>query len=474
MTNNPIHAQFTDDLNGVVITDLTVIDREVVREAQRWTSGERGSLVDDECALSSADLTQFATKAIIIGAHALSVTGQAQDAQAIERMITDLGNKTTSSTAEAAKLTGETVQAAAKTVAEATDQAQRALREADAATRKALTESVSTAKKEIDAELKRVFSGTDPEVVSRLAPLLTKFAADIDTKVSASATQLLATAAKQFDPSDPSSPMAKHAAELAKSQDKLTEQMTTQHTEVGRRLDEIATAVKVQEAKATIAKVSPIKGDTYANQMHTLLESIAAGLGDEYVDTGAVTGEVPRSKKGDGVFIVNGGAARLVVEMTDSAAKREWTSYLDEAERNRCAHASLGFVRSIDDNGGQSVRMLDRRRIVLAFDPDTDDTDLLRTVVMLLRASALTVATRSGAQEIATAEEKIAQAVVQLEAIDAVKKTAGTIQKSAVKIESSCTSITTAITRLLDDALAALGGVESASSTSTDSASDAA
>lgn len=159
MPSNPISAHFTDDLNGVVITDLTVIDHDLVREAQRWTAGERGSLIDDEDALSCADLTQFATKAIVIGAHALSATGQAQDAQVIERMITDLGNKT----AEAAKLTGETVRAAAKTVSEATEQAQRALREADAATRKALTESVSTAKKEIDSELKRVFSGTDSE-----------------------------------------------------------------------------------------------------------------------------------------------------------------------------------------------------------------------------------------------------------------------------------------------------------------------
>lgn len=160
------------------------------------------------------------------------------------------------------------------------------------------------------------------------------------------------------------------------------------------------------------AKVTPIKGDTFEDQLNTVLTAIAAGLDDEYTDTHATVGAVSRSKKGDGLT-VNGGAARVVIEMTDSA-RDNWTAYFDEAERNRHAAASLGFVRTPDQNGGQSIRVLGPRRIVLAFDPGSDDPELVRTIVMLLRTGALAAATRKGAHQIATAEEKITEAVDQL------------------------------------------------------------
>jgi len=161
------------------------------------------------------------------------------------------------------------------------------------------------------------------------------------------------------------------------------------------------------------------------------------------------------------VLTVDGGT-QVVVEMTDSA-RVGWAEYFDEAERNRHAAAALGLVRTPEQNGGQSIRMLGKR-IVLAFDPAHDDPDLLRTVVMLLRASALATATRKGAHQIATAEEKITEAVVQLAKIDEVKKTAGSIQQNATKIESACTAINSGIQRLLTDALAALTDVAAAPS----------
>jgi hypothetical protein len=73
-------AHFDDDASAVVVERLTIHDREVAREAQRWVSGERGPFVEDPGALANADLTNYVTEAVRIGAHALSVTGQAQDA----------------------------------------------------------------------------------------------------------------------------------------------------------------------------------------------------------------------------------------------------------------------------------------------------------------------------------------------------------------------------------------------------------
>ncbi len=90
--------------------------------------------------------------------------------------------------------------------------------------------------------------------------------------------------------------------------------------------------------------------------------------------------------------------------------------------------------------------------MVLAFDPATDDPDLLRTVILLLRTAALAATTRRGGDQFATAEEKIAEAVAQLENLDEVKKIAGSIQKNAGKIENTCTGINSSIQRLLAEA----------------------
>jgi hypothetical protein len=94
----------------------------------------------------------------------------------------------------------------------------------------------------------------------------------------------------------------------------------------------------------------------------------------------------------------------------------------------------------------------------MAFDPGQDDPELLRTVVMLIRTVAIAASTRTGATEMATAEEKISEALAQLAKIDGVKKLAVSIQNSAVKIDSECTGPNSGIRRLLDQAMAALAG----------------
>jgi hypothetical protein len=162
-----------------------------------------------------------------------------------------------------------------------------------------------------------------------------------------------------------------------------------------------------------------------------------------------------RCKKGDGLLSVSGADAKVVLEMTDSH-RTTWSDYLDEAERNRGALASLGLVRRLDQLGGQAIRTLGARRIVMAFDPEHDSPELLRTVVMLLRAAALAASARTGETEIATAEEKIGEALDQLTKIEEIKKSAGLITKHAEKIDSQADSINTSIRRLLDQALKSL------------------
>lgn len=452
-------AHLGTDHTTIVINQLTVQDKDVVREAQRWTTGQRGEIVDNPDELAAADLSEFVGEALKIGAHALSATGQSQDARAIERMIKEAGDKTAATSVQAAELTERTVKDAAKAVTKAADDAKKAIVEADQASRKEFTESVTNAKTSLNTEVRRIFAGDSPELLEKLQPLLDKFSTELDAKSSASITEVVTKAVKQFDPADPTSPMAKHTASLEARQQQLTELMGKNHEAITQKIDAIGTAVKVHDARNALSKVTPIKGDTFENQVNVVLSAIAAGLGDEYTDTRANVGHLPRSKKGDGLLTVDGGTARVVLEMTDSA-RGGWAEYLDEAERNRHAAASLGLVRTPDQNAGQSIRVIGSRRIVLAFDPTVDDPDLVRTVVMLLRTAALAASTRRGAEQLSTAEEKISEAVTQLDRIDDIKKAAGSIHKNADKIETGCTAVTSGIHRLLSEALAAIADVQ--------------
>lgn len=467
---DPRGAHLGDDQNTIVINQLTIEDKDVAREAQRWTTGTRGEIVEDPQVLADADLSDFVSEAVKIGAHALSATGQSQDSRAVERMIKEAGEKTAATSAQAAELTDRTVRDATKTMTKAAEDAKKAIVEADQTSRKEFTESVTAAKTALTAEVRRIFAGDSPELLEKLQPMLEKFSTELDAKSSASISEVVAKAVKQFDPADPTSPMAKLTANLEARQQQITELMGKNHEAITLKIEEIGTALKVQDARATLSKVTPIKGDTFETQVNEVLSAIATGLGDEYSDTRAIVGHLPRSKKGDGLLTVDSGAARVVIEMTDSA-RGGWAEYLDEAERNRRAAASLGLVRTPEQNAGQSIRVIGSRRILLAFDPTSEDPDLLRTVVMLLRTAALTASTRRGAEQLTTAEEKISEAVTQLDRIDDIKKAAGSIHKNADKIETGCTAVTSSIHRLLAEALAALAAI---ANTQTDSDSTAA
>jgi hypothetical protein len=435
-------AHFDPAAEAVVIDDLTIGDRDVIREAQRWTTGERGPLVDDLAELAAADLTSFVTEALRIGSHALSVTGQAQEARALERMLKDVGDKTADATTKAAEVADRAMREASDTVMKAAGDAKKAITEAERQSRTEFTSAVTAAKTDLNAEVRRIFAGESPELLERLKPLLDKFGTSLDQRVRTSTEELLTKVARQFDPADPTSPMAKHSATLAAQQEQLNAQLVKNHAELTGKVEELTTALKVQEARTAMATVSPLKGGSFESQIHALMMTVAGGLGDEYSDTTTTVGQIPRSKKGDGVLAVDGGLARVVLETTDSH-RTTWGGYLDEAERNRGAVASLGLVRTPTQNGGQSIRVLGSRRIVLAFDPSNDDPELLRTVVILLRTSSLTASSRTGTTEIATAEEKITEALAQLAKIDGVKKLAGSIQQNAQKIDSESSALAT-------------------------------
>lgn len=121
----------------------------------------------------------------------------------------------------------------------------------------------------------------------------------------------------------------------------LTQQMEKQTSKLESGLRELRAAVLVQheitDAKNKLANVTPLKGGSYEDSVNAILAEIAVGLGDSYEATGRIAGALSaRNLKGDGVLTIQGGPARLVIEMCTSERKA-WNDYLDEAERNRSA-----------------------------------------------------------------------------------------------------------------------------------------
>lgn len=445
---------------AVVIKDLRITDPSVVAESHRWSTGQRGEAVETS-ALVGADLSSFVTQALTIGSHAITAAGGAQDKFDLERMVNEVGARTAESSAKAAEATSMAAASAAEVFSNASAAALKSISEADAATRSSFSETVASANRSLQGELQRIFGGESPELMEKLRPVLATFGTQLDAKVAKQTGDLLEKAARQFDPADPTSPMAKHAIELRKQQEALSLTLVKNHEAIAGKVDELVSTIRVSEAAresaAKTASVTPLKGGPYAAGVHAVMHGIAAGLGDDYTDTSAIAGALPRCKKGDGVLIVDGGA-RLVMEMTDSA-RAAWTDYLDEAERNRDASASIGLVRYASQNRGESIRVLGERRIVMAFDPTSDDSGLLRTVVQLLRVAAITASSRRDSAGLVTAQERIGEAQKMLEKVNVIRKASRSIRKGADTIDTECNAVQTSVGRLLGQALDALAGV---------------
>lgn len=285
-------------------------------------------------------------------------------------------------------------------------------------------------------------------------------AASLTERSERHTAELFEKATKALDPDDPTSPLARHRQAAQKEHDQLIKHLSEQHEDLKKTVVELTTTVRVQQeaaaARVKLASVTPLKGGTYEDKIHALVTQIAVGLGDEYRETGRLGGAIHgNNKKGDGVLTVEGGVARVVLEMSDSD-RRDWNDYLVEAERNRAAQASIGLVPSKEQNGGQGVRALSPTRLVVAFDADVDDPSLLRTVIQLSRLAALTVAVRDTDGNLVEARGLLSEALGVVGKLDEIVKNAGAIRKQADKIDHTADTVRSLLTRLIGQAQSAL------------------
>lgn len=426
---------------ALILHDVGLTDRAVVEEARRWSTGIRGAIADD-VALADADLTPFVLQAMSVGTMAISGAGGIQETANVHRLIDDLERRTDSAMRDASAATSRAVSDAAAILKTTTEEARVSFETAAGASRTSIKETVDEARDALNAEIRRLIGGENPELLGKLAPLLERFGHDLDARAGTQTEELIAKVARQFDPDDPTSPMSKQTREIGRRQQELADSLGQGQKAIEATVAELTKEFALTRASkaAAAASSTTLKGTTFESAIHRLVDQIAVGLGDAYTDTGATIGKGSTSKKGDGVLTVEGSDIRIVLEMTDSPRK-DWNNYLAQAERNRDAVASIGLARTPEQLGGHTVRTFGPRRIVLAFDPEMGDANLLRAVIQVVRVSAIAAGRRQDDQEIATAQESVEEAIGLLDRFDSIKRTAAVITNNAKKVDSEAGSL---------------------------------
>lgn len=449
---------------GLVAYGLLADDPQVLQEASRWSTGQRGAPVAlDE--LDGADLAPFTKAALGMGALVLATTADSSGVAVLSGTVTQLADRAEAATAS---LVADTTRASSEVVNATVEAAKKITVEATAA--------IDEARKRLEAELNAMVDRGTNSVATQLDALLgvaSPVAATINDIVKetlanahvgwhAMLTQTLSEVTTSLDTDSPGSP-------LNVLERRLREQQSEQHRQLTDRLDRMQDAVSAAtNAAVTAAAVaaaeaaSPAKGKPFEAAVGAVVERIAVGIGAAYGDTSDSVGAIRNCKKGDGLIEVSfphpgGEPARIALEYTTTAAKRNWNSYLEEAEKNRAAQASLGVVPTSEFvPGGELVALLSDSRIVVAFDPDRDDEALLRAVVQLLAAQAVRRMCEGRSGDLGVVDTKLTQARHGLIAMQELVKTATAVRNGATKVVAGLEASLVSLGASLEQAHSAL------------------
>lgn len=468
MTNENRHSvpcKYDPATSQIRIAELDLSDPEILMEAHHWSEGRRGPAVDDE-RLADCDLSVFVRQAIATGVKAIAAAAGTTEIASQQRLIRELGER-----AEASS------QRAADQISHAADVTEKAARATSDETRKMVAETADKMRVEVKAALTATIadlhrelaalSGEDAPIATAAKEAVAKAGEDLQVRLDRRLNDAVVGITQKFDHRDPTSPLGHLVDTLRTEQKVVVAEFGKQQQKVLGKLEAIQlnmiASAAAAEATAKATAASNLKGLPFQEAVHSVLKGYAAALGDDYEDTSAHTGRISMNKKGDGVLTVLDqpgapeGVARVVFEMTDSVARRDWIKYFDECERNRGAVASIGVVRAADQvPGGGLVRIFGARRMVVAFDPEVDDPELLRSVLLLMRAQACLAVARSNGAQAQTAEEKLTEATELLDKLPDLQRIATTTRSNADKIVNGLGTLHTTLARLLADAMVAL------------------
>jgi hypothetical protein len=265
-----------------------------------------------------------------------------------------------------------------------------------------------------------------------------KIREDVLAQISSQKSQI----ATLLDPLDPTSPLRS-----------IVEKIET----LGKNIDHLKEGLSKEAAVAEIVEAGVFGGLDYEELAVKAVQSIASYAGDDCEPTGNITGRIARSKMGDGVVDLKVGAqvySRIVLEAKNKAlSKLDWEKEAQGSKQNRAAMGFIGLCKHLSDMPNASrILILDSRSIVLAFDPERDDLQLLALVYQLVKLNTLSNAGSSEDIDLGEINNSLEAALKALEKFDLITKNASAIRNAADSITKDANFVRSQISEELENA----------------------
>jgi hypothetical protein len=310
----------------------------------------------------------------------------------------------------------------------------------------ALVKAIDSVLDSVRDEVEEMTAGEDSPFRVAMLNSLTSAQKAIREDIQGQVAKQKKEIAELLDPADPTSPLRS----LSEKIDGIT-----------RVISQVQQEVTNKKAIEEVVAIGTAKGFDYEYEAIRAVQ-VCAGLAlDDCEHTGNVTGRVPRNKMGDGVVDIKVGGkvfGRIVVEAKNAKLKKlDWEKEAAGSKANRAAKGFLGLCKNLDDMPNRSrVLILDEQSIVIAYDPEIDDPNLLGLVYQMVRMATLSSSGQLDGVNIAEVNRALDDAVKALEKFDSISKSAAAVKNSADSILKDANAIRTSISNSLGIAQSAI------------------
>lgn len=251
--------------------------------------------------------------------------------------------------------------------------------------------------------------------------------------------------AQLLDPTRLGSPLHQFRNEMAQGFEKLNERL--------------AALEAAQVARAAERSKSAAKGADFEDLLEVMLAETARGAGDLVERTGAVSGDVLRSKKGDFLLTIDpqwchGADLRVVIEAKNRRLSwREIREELDAAKRNRGAAIAVAIFSP--EHAPAGIEPFDVRygHVFCVVDPEDANEVSLTAAIKLARLYAVaTLVEHEDAIDPARIIAIVGAIKTELEALRGLKMQLTSMSKAAGEVNTGLDRLRDAILARVSDA----------------------
>ena len=316
------------------------------------------------------------------------------------------------------------------------------------------------------------FSSADGDLVKGFASIIEDMKSDLEALADGEEAPFKNAVVKVLQDADQKI-QASVAKEMSKQKEDIATLLdiaspTSPLRALAMQIEGIGTAIaKVQEdvtkekAIANVLEAGVVGGLDYEEEVILWVQRIASANGDDCEPTGNITGNISKSKKGDGIVDLKVGGntrARIVLEAKNrQLSKLDWERERDGSKANRAATSFIGLCKYLDDMpNGNRVLILDPTSIVVAFNPEIDDPELLVLIYRVIKLNALSGSGSIDEVNVVEVNTNLEEAVKALAKFTAITKEISAIKGSADRIAGQAIEIKNAISERLFAAQSAM------------------